>query len=211
MDASALHAFKFTSGMIATLAGILAAWFEFRDRWQTKEDQRRTRASYRRVWLTIRQSGVLQLPEYAIAAFLRSISRLNAWMGSQFDSESRLVASTLLLASLFIGAYLCIGMPAQVPLRWRLVIGLAVFLVLRAGGMASRGRIAGSHAFSANMFYRDFVVREHPTHSRSLPSPLRGSSSYWGLSRGLAPPATDRRPSRALQPGATPKRWRGHA
>lgn len=56
--------------MITAFAGILAAWFELRDRMQTESDRQRTRTYYKKIWQTIQQTDLLQLPEKAITKFL---------------------------------------------------------------------------------------------------------------------------------------------
>jgi len=62
--------------LIAACSAAVAAWFELRDRWQTDEERAKTRASYGKKWETIRDSGLLQLPEKAVMSALDAKTRL---------------------------------------------------------------------------------------------------------------------------------------
>jgi hypothetical protein len=78
MNTSSLNVIKTVSWIIAAMAGLFAAWFELRDRWQTEDDRQRTRTYYRKIWQTIQQTGLLLLPEKAIAGFLTTKTALVA-------------------------------------------------------------------------------------------------------------------------------------
>lgn len=71
---------------IAASAGIFAAWFELRDRWQTEDDRQRTRTYYKKIWQTIQQTGLLLLPEKAITGFLTTKTALVAKAKGLFNS-----------------------------------------------------------------------------------------------------------------------------
>jgi len=70
MNTSSLYVIETMSWIITAFAGILAAFFELLDRMQTENDRQRTRTDYRKIWQTIQQTGILQLPEKTIIKFL---------------------------------------------------------------------------------------------------------------------------------------------
>ena len=77
MDARSLIVLKHIFGIAAALVGILAAWFEFRDRAQTEEGRTRTKEIYARKWIAIRDSGLLDLPERVISWLLKVIHKVS--------------------------------------------------------------------------------------------------------------------------------------
>ncbi len=70
MKDSSILIVKTVCWAIAAFAGIFAAWFELRDRWQTEDDRQHTRTYYRKIWQTIQNTGLLLLPEKAITGLL---------------------------------------------------------------------------------------------------------------------------------------------
>lgn len=76
MVSQVLDICKIAFGLFAACSLAVAAWFELRDRWQTNEERDKTRASYGKKWETIRDSGLLQLPEKAIKSALDAKTRL---------------------------------------------------------------------------------------------------------------------------------------
>jgi hypothetical protein len=55
------------------VSAVLAAWFEFRHRWQTSEERAKTQTSYAKWWRVIDESRILDLPELVLARLLNYI------------------------------------------------------------------------------------------------------------------------------------------
>ncbi len=88
---------------IAASAGIFAAWFELRDRWQTEDDRQRTRTYYRKIWQTIQQTGLLLLPEKAITEFLTAKTAFVAKARGLLDSLPDWLFITLIFTAPVVG------------------------------------------------------------------------------------------------------------
>ena len=70
MDSHTLFVVEVGLTVIWAASVIAAAWFEMRDRAQSDEGRLRTREWYGGKWRTIRDSGLLELPEKVISSFL---------------------------------------------------------------------------------------------------------------------------------------------
>ena len=66
MDSNTLFIIKAICATLATLTGILAAWFTYRDLERKPEEQEKVTQWYAEKWNAIQDSGVLELPEIAI-------------------------------------------------------------------------------------------------------------------------------------------------
>lgn len=123
MEARSLLFLKHIMEIAAAIVGILAAWFEFRDRAQTKEERAKTREIYSRKWITIRNSGLLDLPERVIGLLLKVVRVVSS---NAFDKFQDLLPAKLLYLLMFV------GMPFYVATASWLRIGWVGLLVLGA-------------------------------------------------------------------------------
>ena len=73
-----LHICEIAFVLIAACSGLVAPWFELRDRWQTDTEREKTKVLYGEKWEAIRDSGLLQLPEKAIMSALDAKTRLES-------------------------------------------------------------------------------------------------------------------------------------
>ena len=103
MKYSSILVVKSVCWAIAAFAGLFAAWFELRDRWQTKDDRHLTRHYYRKIWQNIQQTGLLLLPEKVIVSFLTAKTALVDKLWDFFDSQPVGVIKTFCFISPLIG------------------------------------------------------------------------------------------------------------
>lgn len=120
MDDRSLLVLKHMVGIVAALAGILAALFEFRDRAQTDEERARTRAIYGRKWATIKDSGLLELPERVIAWILKVAHVLSK---NAFDKIYDIIPTNLEYLFVFVGIPLYVAIAGWLRFGW---VGLFV-------------------------------------------------------------------------------------
>lgn len=103
MENQSLFVLKVICWGIASFAGILATWFEARDRWQTDEEREKTRKWYGQKWMRIQESGLLKLPEKAIAWLL------NVKIKTAKDILFRLTDLLAVREKVFIGLNALVG------------------------------------------------------------------------------------------------------
>lgn len=138
MKDSSILIVKTVCWAIAAFAGIFAAWFELRDRWQTENDRQRTRTYYRKIWQMIQQTGLLLLPEKAIAIFLTTKTTLVAKARDLLGSLPSGFGASLLIISPLVGVVvvyfafgwilaLVLGVPLTIMPISILLTGLGLF------------------------------------------------------------------------------------
>ncbi len=138
MKDSSILIVKTVCWAIAAFAGIFAAWFELRDRWQTEDDRQRTRTYYGKIWQTIQQTGLLLLPEKVIAGFLTTktalvdkarglLGSLSDWLGVSLMLTAPVVGVVVgRFASGWILAFV-LGVPLTILPASALLTGLGLF------------------------------------------------------------------------------------
>ncbi len=72
---------------ISAIAGVIAAIFEFRDRWQTPQERQVAQKKYRDIWITIEESGILELPEKVINWFINATRFLGTKNIRRFEGD----------------------------------------------------------------------------------------------------------------------------
>lgn len=157
MNTPSLNVIKTLSFIIAAFAGILAAWFELRDRMQTENDRQRTRTYYKKIWLTIQQTGLLRLPEEAITKFLtiKTIlpNKLLAPLGKFLEIAPKRLAVVAFIISPVIA--FAVGRFAYGRIL-ALLLGLPMTVIFMMGLFVSKYKPTSKVPYLGIMFYLSF-------------------------------------------------------
>jgi hypothetical protein len=124
MNTDAVSLLKLFFGLISSGLVIVAAWFEFQNRAQTKQDRDRTRDFYGQKWMAINNTGVLDLPEKAVVWGLGAIERaMERVMGLLLNIPMKTSAI------IYAATPILLGIGTWVQSGWRIVLVLTVPVV----------------------------------------------------------------------------------
>ena len=129
LNQQGLFLLKVICGSVAAVAGIVAAWFELRDRGQTDEQRLRTRTRYGRAWQGIQDTGILQMPESNIRRLLDAKRRAVDSILKAYDTIPTGVLTGMILTSPLL-AFLAVWLRLNLAIALALAIPVGAFSIL---------------------------------------------------------------------------------
>ncbi len=146
MDTKAFYVLKTVCTVIVAVFGLLAAWFEFRDRWQTEEERTKTQKAYGGIWGIIRDTGILSLPEKVIDGCLKLpdvTSKILKNLGERISCRYHQAAALLLFCSIALGGSLIWDWPFAAGMV--ILLLWLMFSLYVGGALESKYKKYGKH------------------------------------------------------------------